>query len=278
MELYLIEILHQTTTLHVLLQHPRSLYLIEILHQTTTEDWEEAKRNSCILSKFYIKPQQVSLAPPVNTVVSYRNSTSNHNCMIFHTFPFVLYLIEILHQTTTLFGSMNARRQLYLIEILHQTTTIDSELDRSKRCILSKFYIKPQPSPASRTRTTSCILSKFYIKPQPRGEVGCRLQRCILSKFYIKPQLIFCNLTQLFVVSYRNSTSNHNGTAPLFFLFALYLIEILHQTTTPLNGFPIDRRLYLIEILHQTTTTSVATLWLFRCILSKFYIKPQLFV
>lgn len=34
-------------------------------------------------------------------------------------------------------------------------------------------------------------------------------------------------------------------------------------------------RLYLIEILHQTTTSFVLNIFLFRCILSKFYIKPQ---
>ena len=34
----------------------------------------------------------------------------------------------------------------------------------------------------------------------------------------------------------------------------LYLIEILHQTTTVRNEFDTDRVLYLIEILHQTTT------------------------
>ena len=56
------------------------------------------------------------------------------------------------------------------------------------------------------------------------------------------------------VVSYRNSTSNHNCLADIFRLTMLYLIEILHQTTT---GSLDDQRrelLYLIEILHQTTT------------------------
>ena len=33
------------------------LYLIEILHQTTTTDYILAPRLGCILSKFYIKPQ-----------------------------------------------------------------------------------------------------------------------------------------------------------------------------------------------------------------------------
>ena len=34
-----------------------------------------------------------------------------------------LYLIEILHQTTTAQGMKKVRSVLYLIEILHQTTT-----------------------------------------------------------------------------------------------------------------------------------------------------------
>ena len=35
----------------------------------------------------------------------------------------------------------------------------------------------------------------------------------------------------------------------------LYLIEILHQTTTRIVSLCIERLLYLIEILHQTTTS-----------------------
>jgi len=34
---------------------------------------------------------------------------------------------------------------LYLIEILHQTTTKDGVVPIPHRCILLKFYIKPQP-------------------------------------------------------------------------------------------------------------------------------------
>ena len=39
-------------------------------------------------------------------------------------------------------------------------------------------------------------------------------------------------------------------------MLALYLIEILHQTTTSQIDFYIGNPLYLIEILHQTTTGS----------------------
>ena len=56
----------------------------------------------------------------------------------------MLYLIEILHQTTTMEGGENDRLELYLIEILHQTTTGAEEFFLFDGCILSKFYIKPQ--------------------------------------------------------------------------------------------------------------------------------------
>ena len=121
-------------------------------------------------------------------VVSYRNSTSNHNGTLPPFFLFGLYLIEILHQTTTLLWASC----LYV------------------RCILSKFYIKPQPRPGTKQNGSSCILSKFYIKPQ---------------------HLIFA-LVFLLVVSYRNSTSNHNNARRQWRFQQLYLIEILHQTTT----------------------------------------------
>ena len=144
----------------------------------------------CILSKFYIKPQLFRCLVFRLSVVSYRNSTSNHNTSTFRGVSIMLYLIEILHQTTT----------------------------------------------ARNTATTPC--------------------RCILSKFYIKPQLAMRHNGFVAVVSYRNSTSNHNNVALQRVLKTLYLIEILHQTTTFHRAKRRSRRLYLIEILHQTTTVS----------------------
>ena len=77
--LYLIEILHQTTTIGRPLLVFSLLYLIEILHQTTTSTPTPFSNLSCILSKFYIKPQRFNVAKDFRLVVSYRNSTSNHN-------------------------------------------------------------------------------------------------------------------------------------------------------------------------------------------------------
>ena len=165
--------------------------------------------------------------------------------------------------------------RLYLIEILHQTTTVKIILIPTRRCILSKFYIKPQPERAAMIDETSCILSKFYIKPQLAANASMYTYCCILSKFYIKPQHLNWNSVVDVVVSYRNSTSNHNSPANGLWFLALYLIEILHQTTTERADGPCPCGLYLIEILHQTTTVTAGVGVGCSCILSKFYIKPQ---
>ena len=229
------------------------LYLIEILHQTTTFRSREAYQLCCILSKFYIKPQPVIanisaadgcilskfyIKPQQrvrhkigHSVVSYRNSTSNHNNLkpVLRSPSVVSYRNSTSNHNQPFIS--HVVNGLYLIEILHQTTTLWPWEAYQLCCILSKFYIKPQPDRQAWYRSLCCILSKFYIKPQ---------HEC-------SPPV------EISVVSYRNSTSNHNvGTLPFSTL-----------------------GLYLIEILHQTTTMNVFAVRFDGCILSKFYIKPQ---
>ena len=209
---------------------------------------------SCILSKFYIKPQLARQWLMVPCVVSYRNSTSNHNGQSAEVnVEFVVsYRNSTSNHNTDKDGITD--KKLYLIEILHQTTTVWPTFFVSRCCILSKFYIKPQLIALSFSLGLGCILSKFYIKPQHTGpcplcSARCILSKfyikpqpieifdffrccCILSKFYIKPQLAFAFFFQFIVVSYRNSTSNHNCLSGTQSKLSLYLIEILHQTTT----------------------------------------------
>ena len=57
------------------------------------------------------------------------------------------------------------------------------------------------------------------------------------------------------VVSYFNSTSNHNRQSTSEIVFRLFLISILHQTTTG-RAVPVESMLlFLISILYQTTTS-----------------------
>ena len=143
--LYLIEILHQTTTMHYSPMFLRELYLIEILHQTTTSKSITGSLSSCILSKFYIKPQPGYYLADIRKVVSYRNSTSNHNwwrCRVSRR-RVVSYRNSTSNHNKD--HRQELREPLYLIEILHQTTTSPPILWSVWCCILSKFYIKPQP-------------------------------------------------------------------------------------------------------------------------------------
>ena len=188
--------------------------------------------------------------------------------------------------------------RLYLIEILHQTTTHCKCIQFTLCCILSKFYIKPQHPSKVFARYQSCILSKFYIKPQRLCRCSSWPSGCILSKFYIKPQQRVKELFHQAVVSYRNSTSNHNsyccGSSSFEVvsyrnstsnhnchprLLELSRVVSYRNSTSNHNSTSTPQMiilLYLIEILHQTTTQAQPRLIPLCCILSKFYIKPQL--
>ena len=166
--------------------------------------------------------------------------------------------------------------RLYLIEILHQTTTHCKCIQFTLCCILSKFYIKPQHPSKVFARYQSCILSKFYIKPQlvlealllppccilskfyikPQLMMTTRegSMRCILSKFYIKPQRVHTSFENGLVVSYRNSTSNHNRVTINPRLRSVVSYRNSTSNHNIENGEDTLTALYLIEILHQTTT------------------------
>ncbi len=146
------------------------------------------------------------------------------------------------------------RPGLYLIEILHQTTTCRRQYGLCRCCILSKFYIKPQHDRSSPVEISGCILSKFYIKPQLFSYAWPGSSVVSYRNSTSNHNSGFAIKSATPVVSYRNSTSNHNSSDLLVFSVVLYLIEILHQTTTLFVCLALFLVLYLIEILHQTTT------------------------
>ena len=134
---------------------------------------------------------------------------------------------------------------LYLIEILHQTTTAD--------------VLKVQES--------SCILSKFYIKPQRRGWPTLWIGRCILSKFYIKPQPLILGLGIRPVVSYRNSTSNHN----ILILRSASIIVVSYRNSTSNHNFETLHLDALAVVSYRNSTSNhnyFFTLTLVCCVVS----------
>ena len=187
-----------------------ALYLIEILHQTTTSSRARARLLCCILLKFYIKPQQ-----PFT-----RSRYSK------------LYLIEILHQTTTCGKCEDCLRRLYLIEILHQTTTPALASMPLCRCILLKFYIKPQPAVANVAAANVVSYRNSTSNHNSSRDRICFRRVVSYRNSTSNHNSYVGRKASGPVVSYRNSTSNHNHVNVTFLCFWLYLIEILHQTTT----------------------------------------------
>ena len=190
-----------------------------------------------------------------------------------YTIYFMLYLIEILHQTTTPFEGFCPLSELYLIEILHQTTTSGLTRQIKRCCILSKFYIKPQLQMYTIYFTFRCILSKFYIKPQLMMTTREGSMRCILSKFYIKPQLQIalplrtagCILSKFYIKPQQTKQPQHRTISCIlskFYIkpqlkFFLYIcgVRILHLITI---------RLYAEGFQPIVSAYSVETFFIFR--------------
>ena len=110
------------------------------------------------------------------------------------------------------------------------------------------------------SNTAGCILLKFYIKPQHTANVYNLLYVVSYRNSTSNHNTLRRFLPAIRVVSYRNSTSNHNIWTDKTDQEMLYLIEILHQTTTANVYNLLYIPLYLIEILHQTTTANVYNL------------------
>ncbi len=142
----------------------------------------------CSSFQFYIKPQLSSYQNGYKYVVPHSNSTSNHNDYEHYDYPEGLFLIPILHQTTT------CRRGNLLI----------------MRCSSFQFYIKPQLNFLRLLHLKGCSSFQFYIKPQLSNTQVCLHRCCSSFQFYIKPQLRISVDRTFVVVPHSNSTSNHN--------------------------------------------------------------------
>ena len=164
----------------------------------------------CFSFQFYIKPQRPCKRVHLRGVVSHSNSTSNHNPAHMPLSTYRLFLIPILHQTTTLYSVRWKRLTLFLIPILHQTTTSSKECGIYLRCFSFQFYIKPQ-----RSATNTCNMSVVshsnstsnhnFLESYMRG-IKVVSHSNSTSNHNSRP----AKFSSLFVVSHSNSTSNHN--------------------------------------------------------------------
>ena len=143
------------------------------------------------------------------------------------------------------------------------------------RCFSFQFYIKPQQTAFSVRFQHGCFSFQFYIKPQHHRRCRCSAEGCFSFQFYIKPQHLARGSSIRIVVSHSNSTSNHNIWAVRE---TMCLVVSHSNSTSNHNGHAneyIFAVLFLIPILHQTTTLFRSYRPHLGCFSFQFYIKPQ---
>ena len=234
----------------------------------------------------------------IDEIVLYRLSTSNHNCLHDAISFLPLSYIVFLHQTTTVtilllrlfllsyivFLHQTTTCRLYLLNnhilsyivFLHQTTTASQYICLVK--LLSYIVFLHQTTTISFIDLRSKPLSYIvFLHQTTTGHEGLPLlYDCLISSFYIKPQPSLIAFSVHHIVLYRLSTSNHNSQSSCSSVKSLSYIVFLHQTTTAHQHRDRIRRLSYIVFLHQTTTVRSYSRIRTYCLISSFYIKPQL--
>ena len=187
---------------------------------------------NCLLSLFYIKPQQQSSGWKFGFIVFYLFSTSNHNqCPSFlrhHQIVFYLFSTSNHNRGTT--GKSNSRIVFYLFSTSNHNTS-DVAIQQLQLSFISFLH-----------QTTT------------DGQVHCMLHYCLLSLFYIKPQLLWFLFLHHTIVFYLFSTSNHNLPPKLSRTRSIvfYLFSTSNHNLSP-NRCQLPP-LSFISFLHQTTT------------------------
>ena len=125
------------------------------------------------------------------------------------------------------------------------------------------------------TDKAGCIISSFYIKPQhsPFGKMDLTIVLYLHSTSNHNPLLYYTKTDT--VVLYLHSTSNHNSPQASGSLSALYYIFILHQTTTRRKGKNWGKSCIISSFYIKPQLMSILSVLTMCCIISSFYIKPQ---
>ena len=127
-------------------------------------------------------------------------------------------------------------------------------------CSSFQFYIKPQPVHRRNRNvlvvphSNSTSNHNWAGSPTPAAGVVPH------SNSTSNHNLCRSPLWRLRVVPHSNSTSNHNNVEIDTEIKTLFLIPILHQTTTEPYFSYLNKKLFLIPILHQTTTSRMAVI------------------
>ena len=211
----------------------KELSYIVFLHQTTTFPRPILLRQYCLISSFYIKPQQPAKWHKNICIVLYRLSTSNHNSsvqlMLLNLI--VLYCLSTSNHNLAKFQPKKQSIVLYCLS----TSNHNSASYRLKYPTIVLYCLSTSNHNMSMEQSTWLMIVLYCLSTSNHNSLE-RLQ-CAHRLSYI----VFLHQTTTYSVP---CYSNH----------LLSYIVFLHQTTTPITPDFTDWKLSYIVFLHQTTT------------------------
>ena len=99
------------------------MFLLAVIHQTTTLMLTPRTLTECFYWRLYIKPQPRTFALSQITSVSIGGYTSNHNRPPAIYAGLGVFLLAVIHQTTTIEYNLTPVAKVFLLAVIHQTTT-----------------------------------------------------------------------------------------------------------------------------------------------------------
>ena len=197
-ELSYIVFLHQTTTCYTYLLHPVALSYIVFLHQTTTFSFFSCLISYCLISSFYIKPQQIMsyffiswnclissfyIKPQLAVVcgsqcsiVLYRLSTSNHNWLIINN---VVSLIVLYRLSTSNHNTTKEKQKIKNIVLYRLSTSNHNSVFSGMVAFLIVLYrLSTSNHNSATTRDIARILSYIvFLHQTTTGEQQARRRK-----------------------------------------------------------------------------------------------------
>ena len=127
---------------------------------------------------------------------------------------------------------------MFLLAVIHQTTTM-----------LRMYAYEVQ-----------CFYWRLYIKPQPCGVRSRSAPSVSIGGYTSNHNLFTIKNSQPCSVSIGGYTSNHNLAVHQIGVKSVFLLAVIHQTTTESWVFRHLLEVFLLAVIHQTTTTPSACL------------------
>ena len=227
------------------------------LHQTTTNAVNKPKLCNCLISSFYFKPQLFSYNLAHLHIVLYRLSTSNHNVeqVIIQGFTIVLYRLSTSNHNSA--PSFPCRASIVLYRL---STSNHNPGDRWEGRLSIVLY-------RLSTSNHNWPFTEYHIKK-------IVLYRLSTSNHNCHPR---CPHSRT-IVLYRLSTSNHNWD----FLCFQFAGIVLYRLSTSNHNSKTARCIAICIVLYRLSTSNHNRKFRFRanhhhCLISSFYIKPQLY-